>query len=228
MVRLYTGGGDEGRSKLFDGSSHAKDDAVFAALGDLDEASAALGRAHATHAALVGGAVFVPPSGNAWHRDGPDVHGKHLEWYALGNILSYCMCRLKEVASHVAMPTGPQTVWEATRFRDEAHVKQLERLIDRLQSLCPRLTKFVLPVGSALTADLHAARVVVRRAERSVVGVLQAPPVGSDKVVMRYMNRLSDALFALARYSCVAQGSVEVGYDKDVVYYMAPVVGEGD
>ena len=80
-----------------------------------------------------------------------------------------------------------------------AETKLLERVIDRLTKKLPRLTNFVYPTG-----PLHVARTVARRAEREIVaaGV-------SDKSVLKYMNRLSDALFTMARWVNFKQGGVE-------------------
>ena len=74
-------------------------------------------------------------------------------------------------------------------------VARLERLIDRLDTELPPLRRFILAGGTAAGAALHVARTVCRRAERRMVGL--EPPV--DSVLLRYVNRLSDLLFVLAR-----------------------------
>lgn len=78
------------------------------------------------------------------------------------------------------------------------HIERLERLIDRLSEDLPPLENFVLPGGSAGAAQLHVARAVCRRAERIVVSLSREEPVGDYVVV--YLNRLSDALFVMARW----------------------------
>jgi len=78
---------------------------------------------------------------------------------------------------------------------DDAHVARLEQLIDRLDAELPPLRRFILAGGSPSGAALHVARTVCRRAERRIVGL--EPPV--DPVLVRYVNRLSDLLFVLAR-----------------------------
>jgi cob(I)alamin adenosyltransferase len=75
------------------------------------------------------------------------------------------------------------------------HVARLERLIDRLDGEVPPLRRFILAGGTPAGAALHVARTVCRRAERRIVSL--DPPV--DPVLVRYVNRLSDVLFALAR-----------------------------
>ena len=77
----------------------------------------------------------------------------------------------------------------------DAHVERLERLIDRFEGTLPPLRRFILAGGTPAGAALHLARTVCRRAERRMVAL--APPV--DPVLLRYINRLSDLLFVLAR-----------------------------
>jgi cob(I)alamin adenosyltransferase len=80
---------------------------------------------------------------------------------------------------------------------EERHVHALERLIDRWNERLPPLENFVLPGGHPAAAALHLARTVCRRAERALVALAREEPVGTW--TMPYLNRLSDALFVLAR-----------------------------
>ncbi|MGE0448496.1 MAG: cob(I)yrinic acid a,c-diamide adenosyltransferase [Vicinamibacterales bacterium] len=80
-------------------------------------------------------------------------------------------------------------------FVSEADVARLETLIDRLEQELPPLTRFILPSGGAAGASLHLARTICRRAERRIVGLEPQP----DLLLVRYVNRLSDLLFVLAR-----------------------------
>lgn len=77
----------------------------------------------------------------------------------------------------------------------DADVERLEALIDRLESELPPLRRFVLAGGSPAGAALHVARTVCRRAERKIVSLTPVP----DAVLIKYVNRLSDLLFVLAR-----------------------------
>lgn len=77
----------------------------------------------------------------------------------------------------------------------EADVTRLEALIDRVEASVPPLRHFILPGGTPTGAALHVARTVCRRAERRIVSLRPA----ADELVVRYMNRLSDLLFVLAR-----------------------------
>jgi cob(I)alamin adenosyltransferase len=77
----------------------------------------------------------------------------------------------------------------------DADIDRLEQLIDRLESELPPLRRFILAGGAPAGAALHLARTVCRRAERRAVSL--DPP--ADAVVLRYLNRLSDLLFVMAR-----------------------------
>lgn len=79
----------------------------------------------------------------------------------------------------------------------EAQVSRLEEYIDELTAGLPELRNFILPTGHPVAAALHHARTVCRRAERLAVGVIGE--AGFDPVVIRYLNRLADLLFVLAR-----------------------------
>ena len=93
--------------------------------------------------------------------------------------------------------TGPESLGTLERVGD-ADIHELERWIDRLDAELPPLASFVLPGGSPLAAQLHVARAVCRRAERRVVGLAQSDRVEGAPV--RYLNRLADLLFVMARW----------------------------
>jgi len=90
---------------------------------------------------------------------------------------------------------------------DETHVARLEQAIDRCEAENPPLTAFILPGGSAPGAFLHLARTVCRRAERSLVTLAHEAPV--EPLAIRYLNRLSDLLFVLARHTNLKSGAPE-------------------
>lgn len=89
----------------------------------------------------------------------------------------------------------------------ERHVAWLEALIDRFNAELPPLANFILPGGSLPAAHLHVARAVCRRAERDVQRLREAEPIGP--YVLQYLNRLSDALFVIARYQNKQAGVAE-------------------
>jgi cob(I)alamin adenosyltransferase len=86
---------------------------------------------------------------------------------------------------------------------EERHVKKLESLIDELTAIVGPLENFILPGGSLGAAQLHVARTVCRRAEREVTTLAREEGVGPW--VLQYLNRLSDALFIMARYENLQQ-----------------------
>src|SRR6185295_8660598 len=94
---------------------------------------------------------------------------------------------------------------------EERHVAALEALMDRLTEELGPLQNFILPGGAPGAAHLHVARTVCRRAERDLVALAREEPVGPWTV--RYVNRLSDALFVLARAENHRRGVADVLWD---------------
>lgn len=91
------------------------------------------------------------------------------------------------------------------------HVQKLETVMDELIQVVGPLENFILPGGSPGAAHLHAARTICRRAERETVALSREEPVGEQ--VIPYLNRLSDALFIMARYQNHEQGVAEPLWD---------------
>lgn len=91
---------------------------------------------------------------------------------------------------------------------DEQQISRMEKQIDWAFGQCPELKYFVVPGGSAAAAQLHVARTVCRRAERRVVTLARAEPIRPEPV--KYLNRLSDLLFALARLANVRAGVQDI------------------
>lgn len=92
-------------------------------------------------------------------------------------------------------------------------IDRLERLLDQLNEDLPRLKEFILPGGGRAAAHCHVARTVCRRAERLVVSLVREEPVRPQ--VQRYLNRLSDLLFVIARVLARADGHGEVLWDHE-------------
>jgi cob(I)alamin adenosyltransferase len=99
------------------------------------------------------------------------------------------------VGAQLADPSDRLAARVTRAFVTDGDVSRLERLIDWLEGEIAPLTRFILAGGSTAGASLHVARTVCRRAERRMVAL--APP--ADPLLIRYMNRLSDLLFVLAR-----------------------------
>jgi len=97
---------------------------------------------------------------------------------------------------------------------EERHVEYLEKSIDELNEVVGPLENFILPGGSPGAAALQAARTVCRRAERDVLSLGKKEPIG--KFVLPYLNRLSDALFVMARFENHQKGIPETIWDSRV------------
>ncbi|RMG45307.1 MAG: cob(I)yrinic acid a,c-diamide adenosyltransferase [Acidobacteria bacterium] len=96
----------------------------------------------------------------------------------------------------------------------DAHVDALEAACDRLNAELGPLRNFILPGGTPAAAALHVARTVCRRAERAIVSLSRQ--VAVPDVALRYVNRLSDLLFIMARYENRERGVADVLWDTEV------------
>lgn len=94
---------------------------------------------------------------------------------------------------------------------EKRHVEALEELMDRLSEDLEPLANFILPGGTPAAAWLHLARTVCRRAERLLVALARQEPTGP--LTLRYLNRLSDALFVMARWENHRRGEADVLWD---------------
>ena len=127
----------------------------------------------------------------------------------LGVALAYGLCpRLQELlpviqnelfhlGSDLCFPEEDKAQWQIPQI-EERHVTKLEAVMDEMTAVVGPLENFLLPGGSVGAAHLHVARTVCRRAEREVVALSRQEKVG--RYVIPYINRLSDALFIMARY----------------------------
>jgi len=107
--------------------------------------------------------------------------------------------RLFEIGADLATPRrGDDDNAHVPRI-DNKHIHELEHRIDDLDHMLPTMKHFVLPGGSELAARLHHARCICRRAERCCVSLAKVETVGDEVII--YLNRLSDLLFAMARYA---------------------------
>lgn len=170
LNKIYTKTGDDGTTGLVGGVRVRKDAARVEAYGDVDEANAAIGRA------VLSCAPTHP---------------------AIGALLASIQQDLFDLGADLATPIE----------KDEKHAlrvvaaqtERLEHAIDEYNDRLAPLNSFVLPGGSGGAADLHAARTVTRRAERRAVTLKALEPGATGDEPIRYLNRLSDLLFVLAR-----------------------------
>lgn len=169
MTRIYTRTGDAGETGLIGGRRVPKDDLRVEAYGALDELNSAVGAARAV---LGGGANSHADLDAAFDQIQRDL-------FALG----------AEIAAPGREGQGPRV--------GATDVEALERLIDHFDAALPELRAFILPGGSPGGALLHVARTVARRAERRTVTLSRTEPLNPE--MLRYLNRLADLLFVLAR-----------------------------
>ena len=130
----------------------------------------------------------------------------------LGRALQDIQNELFNIGSELASETGRKAQAGRLFLDPEARIASLERLTDEYDAKLPPLRTFILPSGSQGGALLHLCRTVCRRAERAVVRLSHEEAVNPD--LLRYLNRLSDLLFVLARYVNKADRRPEVEWRK--------------
>ena len=115
------------------------------------------------------------------------------------------------VIQHNLFDIGGEIATPGTNTTEETKVKYLEKIIDDLTSRLDILREFILPGGCKAAAQIHVARAMCRKAERSCIALGNVNPI-----TLRYLNRLSDLLFTIARYLNAAAGIDHVYWKKDV------------
>jgi cob(I)alamin adenosyltransferase len=179
-MKIYTRTGDEGATALFGGGRVDKDHPRVEAYGDVDELNAALGLARSIDMMPRIDEVLVPVQ-----RD----------LFAIGALL--------------ATPDREKMREQLTKARiDEERIAELERAIDACEVELEPLRSFIVPGGTPKAAALHVARTVCRRAERRIVHLAHNEELPA--LVVKYLNRLSDLLFMLARVANKRAGAGEV------------------
>jgi cob(I)alamin adenosyltransferase len=113
---------------------------------------------------------------------------------------------LFDLGSDLATPASSQARHSVPTV-EPRHIEKLEGLIDELNEIVGPLANFLLPGGSPGAAQLHVARTVCRRAERAATTLARAEPIGPT--ALPYLNRLSDALFVMARFENHERGVAE-------------------
>jgi cob(I)alamin adenosyltransferase len=126
--------------------------------------------------------------------------------------LRWVQNKLFDIGSILA--TAPGQTFKNMPQVEAKDVTRLEKLIDRCQKDLTPLKEFILPGGGKVSGFLHQARTVCRRAERLCVALSKMEPV--DPVIIKFVNRLSDALFVLARWVSKTQGEPEFLWERDV------------
>jgi cob(I)alamin adenosyltransferase len=170
MPKIYTRTGDDGETGLFGGDRVRKDTLRVDAMGTVDELNAALGAVRAE----LGRGGTAPPD--------------------LDELLAGLQNQLFDLGAELATPESSGV---ATCRIADGHITQLESAIDRHEAGLEPLRAFILPGGTPAAAALHVARGVCRQAERRLVALMSRETIRGELV--RYLNRLGDLLFVLAR-----------------------------
>ena len=184
ITKVYTRTGDDGTSRLADGTVVAKDDLRLEAYGTIDELNAAVGLVRAFTGEIPG-----PPGGEA----------------RLDGLLHRVQDRLFDIGAILATPPG--AALKGLPILGEAEIARLEGWMDRCHTQLAPLEEFILPGGGKGAAFLHQARTICRRAERICVRLNRTTSVPS--VLLRYLNRLSDLFFVLSRWTAKQEGVPE-------------------
>jgi cob(I)alamin adenosyltransferase len=180
LSRIYTRTGDDGSTGLADGGRTAKTDSRLAAYADVEEANCAIGMA------ITFGAL------------GADM----------SRLLGRVQNELFDVGADLANPvTQSPPPYPPLRIEEE-YITRLEGECDRFNEELPTLRSFLLPGGSPGTTLLHMARTVTRRAERSAWAAIAEHGDSVSPLPARYLNRLSDLLFILARQANLGHADV--------------------
>ena len=186
MTRIYTRKGDDGTTSLWYGGRVAKTDARTEAYGSIDEAGAALGVARS---------LCRPDDAEL----AADILRLQRELFVAG-------------AELATAPQAEERLQEGISRIDDDMVAALEPIIDRYMDRVDLPPKFVISGGTTLSAQLDVARTVIRRAERRVVALMEEGQLASE-AVMRYLNRASDLVFAMARFADVDDPELFEGRD---------------
>ena len=173
MVKIYTRGGDDGSTGLWYGGRVSKSHPRPEAYGAVDEAASALGLCRS-----------VVEEGSEL---AADILRLQSELFIAG-------------AELATAPEAAHRLEEGVSKVTAVMVDRLESDIDRYMSRVDLPPKFVIPGGTELSARLDLARTALRRAERRVVDLKQAGEL-ADNTILRFLNRASDAAFAMARYA---------------------------
>ncbi|NEE03857.1 cob(I)yrinic acid a,c-diamide adenosyltransferase [Phytoactinopolyspora halotolerans] len=190
LTKIYTRTGDDGTTGLGDFSRTSKTDPRLAAYADTNEANA-----------TIGVAVAAERSGSGGGELGED---------ALAS-LTRVQNDLFDVGADLCLPLKPSYEHPPLRVHSE-WIDELEADCDRFNADLPKLRSFILPGGTVTATHLHVATTTVRRAERSAWHALQTYGDGDDggvnPLTAKYLNRLSDLLFIMARYANRHAGDV--------------------
>jgi cob(I)alamin adenosyltransferase len=189
ITKVYTRTGDTGKTRLAGGQQVSKDSLRVEAYGTVDELNASVGLVRAMNAEANRSAE------SAAHLE-QDLRWVQNKLFDLGGILA----------------TAPGQTFKNMPSIKAQDAVRLERMIDRCQEDLAPLKEFILPGGGRVSATLHQARTICRRAERICVRLAKEDSL--DTQVIKFLNRLSDALFVWARWVAKTQGEPEFLWER--------------
>lgn len=178
LTRIYTKTGDDGTTSLGDMSRTSKNDPRLEAYATVDEANSSIG--------------VVLAMGEIKDNE-------------IKTLLVRIQNDLFDVGADLCTPVVDNPTAEPLRVLD-SQIDYLEKQIDKYNESLQPLRSFVLPSGTPAAALMHVARTVTRRAERTTWNAIHAFGGGVNPVTAKYLNRLSDLLFVLARYENKSAG----------------------
>jgi cob(I)alamin adenosyltransferase len=190
ITKVYTRTGDTGKTRLAGGQQVLKDSLRVEAYGTVDEMNASVGLVRAMNAE-------ANRSAESAAQLEQDLRWVQNKLFDLGGILA----------------TAPGQTFKNMPSIKAQDAVRLERMIDRCQKDLAPLKEFILPGGGRVSATLHQARTICRRAERVCVRLAREEPL--DAQIIKFLNRLSDALFVWARWVAKTQGEPEFLWERN-------------
>lgn len=207
-MKIYTKKGDSGSTSLYDGTKVIKNDIIVESVGSLDELNSELG--------LILAYYNVVKNEEVKNSKLTDKNKKYYE--LLNNIQS----ELFDLGSIIAKNPNNSKEDEILFDKNNEYIKKIEEYIDEMTNILPPLRNFILPGGNVLIATIHKARTVCRRTERNITSIKYAPQYFNEDTLeislenlnrcLAYINRMSDYLFTLARFTTYIQDVEEVKY----------------
>ena len=225
---IVTKTGDTGKTSLWNGEKVNKSTIHICLIGSLDTLNSQLGMIKSLWTKVrneqENKPYNAPGAGSMWYRHNPCVDsGMYYEWFILGNIVSEIQRLIMDISSLIASPPTNSIIIDRTYTNkenklliNEENLTNIESLINRINSLCPPITQFTIPGGGGeLTSWLDIVRTTVRECERQYVDfILNINDnyvkeyeiefnnwVINNKLCLKIINRMSDLIFILKRFT---------------------------
>ena len=200
-MKIYTKKGDTGSTSLYDGSKVIKNNIIVESVGSLDELNSEIG-------------VILA------YYNLTNIKNTHNSKYY--ELLNNIQSELFDLGSIIAKNPNNSDENEVLFDKNNDYIKNIEEFIDGMTEKLPTLRNFILPGGNLLIASIHKARTICRRSERNITSIRYDPTYFNEDTseksleninrCLAYINRLSDYLFTLARFTSLIQEVEEVKY----------------